>query len=241
MASKNYALIFWVDGITNMLAGLLLLMVLPKKPKSSTTISRDSGLPSPPSTSAYKDKIYLLFIVMVILFAFGFFQIFTILPLYLTTQLGLSEGKYGILMTINGLLIALLEMVLVFKLEKSLNSLRFIAVGTFLMGISYAMYNVIPGAFLVAFISTLTITFGEMLSMPFMNTFWISRSSDNNRGQYAALYTMGWGIAQITGPFTGGWIANHYGFASLWWTILAIMTIASVGFYKLTDKKYFAS
>ncbi len=81
----------------------------------------------------------------------------------------------------------------------------------------------------------LIITVGEMLAMPFMNTYWTGRSQEYNRGQYAALYSMAWATAQIAGPSFGGWIADQYGFTLLWWIIFVLTIVASVG-YMLLDK-----
>jgi MFS family permease len=68
----------------------------------------------------------------------------------------------------------------------------------------------------VAVISMLSITFGEMMSMPFMNSYWISRSSLQNRGQYAALYGIAYSAAQVIAPALGGQVAQHWGFSWLW-------------------------
>jgi predicted MFS family arabinose efflux permease len=159
---------------------------------------------------------------------------FTILPLYLKTQLYLNERWIGALMAINGIIIAFVEMVLVFNIEKSKKPFRFITYGVWLVGISFGMYNLFTGQFVLALASILVITIGEMLCMPLMNTYWIARSSQHNRGQYAALYTMAWGTAQVAGPSIGGWVADHYSFTALWWMIFAISIIAGLGYSRLT-------
>jgi MFS family permease len=91
---------------------------------------------------------------------------------------------------------------------------------------SYALYNLFTGHFYLALASSVVITFGEMFSMPFMNSYWISRSSEHNRGQYAALYTIGWGTAQVAAPSIGGFIADRYSYTSLWWIVFLITIIA---------------
>jgi predicted MFS family arabinose efflux permease len=187
-------------------------------------------------TSAYKDKQYLFFIGLTVLFAFCFFQIFTILPVYLKTQLNVAEEEYGMLMAMNGLIIALFEMVIVYKIERQRRPLRIIKYGVWLVGISFGIYNVVFGQFFLAFISILIITVGEMLSMPFMNTYWISKSNDYNRGQYAALYTMAWGTAQVASPSLGGWIADTYSYNSLWWIVFVITIIAGLGYARLVKE-----
>jgi MFS family permease len=114
--------------------------------------------------------------------------------------------------------------------------LRIIKYGVWLVGISFGIYNVVFGQFFLAFISILIITVGEMLSMPFMNTYWISKSNDYNRGQYAALYTMAWGTAQVASPSLGGWIADTYSYNSLWWIVFVITIIAGLGYARLVKE-----
>ncbi len=234
LASVNYHLLFWVDGLTNFSGAFLLLFVLQVPPsiKKETSESKEQIL-STKISSAYKDKHYLWFILLTVMFAFCFFQMFTMLPVYLKLHLHLNERLIGTLMAINGLIIAFVEMVIVFRLEKSAKPFRFITYGVWLTGLSFGMYNLFTGQFLLALSSLLIITIGEMLSMPLMNTYWVNRSSEHNRGQYAALYTMAWGTAQIAGPSIGGWVADNYSFAALWWMIFAISILAGIGFRRL--------
>ena len=233
LAGYNYQLLFWVDGITNISAGILLFFVLPF-PKLIRAITYDKKSTAIDISSPYRDKQYMLFIALTVLFAFCFFQLFTILPVYLKTELHLSEQLIGLLMAINGLIIALVEMVLVYQMEAKNKPLIFIKYGVWLVGLSYGLYNLFTGHFVLALISTFVITIGEMLAMPFMNSYWISRSSEHNRGQYAALYTMGWGTAQIAAPSFGGFVVDKWGYPILWWMVFAITIIAGFGYSRLS-------
>ncbi len=116
LAGHSYHLLFWVDGITNISAGLLLLIVL-KSPKALKQSIKDNKLQAALSSSVYKDKDYMLFILLTVLFAFCFFQMFTILPVFYRMELGLTEMIIGSLMAFNGIIIAFTEMVLVYNLE----------------------------------------------------------------------------------------------------------------------------
>jgi len=69
-----------------------------------------------------------------------------------------------------------------------------------------------------------------MLCMPFMNSFWISRTTDYNRGEYAALYTMSWSAAQVFAPFIGGEVIAFGGFTLLWYTLGALSLIVAAGY-----------
>jgi predicted MFS family arabinose efflux permease len=88
--------------------------------------------------------------------------------------------------------------------------------------------------YLLALGMIIIVTFGEIFSMPFMNTYWISRTQDHNRGQYAALYTMAWSGAQCLGPLLGAQVIQYYTFEHLWWMVGLLSLIASFAFWRLS-------
>ena len=234
IASKNYTLLFWIDGFTNIGAAIMLWLLLAPS-KNKATIQKKVTAKPLVGQSAYSDKAYRLFFLCTVLFALGFFQLFTTLPVYYRREMNFDETFIGAIMSLNGILIALFEMVVVHQLEGKKNFLWYILIGTILIGCSFSVYNVFPCAKWVALISVLMMTLGEMLSMPFMNTYWIGRTNDQNRGQYAGLYTVAWSVAQVIGPGMGAHIADIFGFKCLWWIIGAICMLSGIGF-RFLDK-----
>lgn len=230
LAKINYELLFWVDGITNITAAVVMLAFL--KPVSRKGV-QETNQSVAPVVSAYRDKTYIVFILVTVLFACCFFQIFTNLPVYLKRDLHLSEPYIGFLMALNGIIIAFVEMVLVYKLEGRRRNIIYITAGVTLVGVSFLLLHIPASGFVVAFSMIIAVTFGEILSMPFMNSYWISRSQASNRGQYAALYTMAWSAAQTMGPMGGAQLAQHFGFSLLWWVIGGLSLIAAFAYSKL--------
>jgi predicted MFS family arabinose efflux permease len=235
LASINYHLLFWVDGATNILAALLLRYFLSEA--AAELPVHKSTTREVPGGSPYRDRIYLAFIGCTILFAGCFFQLFTMLPVYYKKILHMPEYMIGLLMTLNGLLITLFEMVLVFKLEGRKENLFFIANGVLLVALSFLLLNVIPLSLYSAFVCMLLVTLGEITSMPFMNSFWIGRTARNNRGQYAGLYTIAWSVAQALGPLGGSQVVEHAGFRTLWYIVAGVSILASLGFRRLRGYK----
>ncbi len=229
LASFNYELLFWVDGFTNLSAAFLLWRYL--KPKGNAAPASHHEVIVDPTASAYRDKFYLCFIVCTSLFAMCFFQVFTNLPVYYKQELHFSERFIGLLMAMNGIIIAFIEMVLIYQLEGRRSSLSYIASGVVLCAFSYMMYNLFPGTRMLAISAMVVVTFGEILSMPFMNAFWISRTNSNNRGQYAGLYTIAWAVAQVLGPILGSQLVQHTNFVWLWWAVGLVCLLAAGGFY----------
>ncbi|MBK9108391.1 MAG: MFS transporter [Saprospiraceae bacterium] len=229
IAAHNYSLLFWVDGITNIAAAFLVLYALPPiktvshKEKQKQNLQRD--------LSPFKDTFFLFFVFLSIFFGICFFQLFTTLPIYLKTELSLNETSIGWVMAINGLLIAAFEMITVYSLETS-NKLKLMAIGTFITGMSFVIFNLVSiDGFSLAMLSSVIITSGEILSMPFMLSFMMARSKPTTIGQYASLYTMSYSIAHICGSYSGSAIADQFGFNVLWWCVGAVSTLVAVGYY----------
>ena len=233
IAHYNYELLFWVDGVTNLSAALLLWIFLKPARQSAHEAKTGDGLPV---LSAYRDRTYLFFIVLTMFFAACFFQLFTNMPVYFKKDLQFSEPFIGILMATNGLIIAFLEMVLVYKLERKGNILRYISLGILLVGLSFITLNLPNLGHVMAFGMITLVTFGEIFAMPFMNTYWISRTQHRNRGEYAALYTMAWSAAQTLGPLFGAQLADRAGFNWLWWSTGLICLFVSISFWRMYQK-----
>ena len=102
-----------------------------------------------------------------------------------------------------------------------------------MVGIAFLMLNIPGMGPMLAFGMITLMTFGEIFSMPFMNSFWISRTRPDNRGQYAALYTMAWSAAQTLGPLGGSQLAGHFGFKWLWFSAGALCITVSLLIRKL--------
>lgn len=233
LASVNYHLLFWVDGLTNIAAAGMLLVVLPKVSLSEqrATFHKDPEVNK--AVSPFRDKTYLTFLGLIILFAFCFFQLFTTIPLFFKNGLHLNEFRIGAVMAGNGLLIAIFEMVIVYKLEGTRPYLALMCLGTLLMCLSYMLLHLPFYGIIVAVVFMLVITIAEMVGMPFMNSYYISRTNDMNRGQYAGLFTMSWSIAQIAGSVLGTLLADKLGFYPLWWVIAAVCLVTAIGLYKM--------
>ena len=229
--------LFWADGITCMLAALLLRAALPagaiNNKKNDTTDSDQA------STSVWKDDVYLRFTFFIFLSSLCFMQMFSLLPLFFKEQLNLSKPAIGLVLALNGLIIVVVEMVLVFKLEGKRPPVYYISTGAFLIGLSFLVLNLPLAGLSIALLAMIIITFGEMLMFPFVNTFWVSRSNEYNRGQYAALFTMSFALGQVLAPAFGSQIVQRSGYTALWYVVFGLCIVSSVGFYNF--KKHYRS
>lgn len=220
----SYKGLFWVDGLTCIIAILLFRKVLKNKSivkKSSEEIT-DAN-----SKSVYTDKPFWLLLIIVFIMALIFFQLFTTMPIYYRDVYGLSELQIGLFMALNGGLIFIFEMPLIHKLEeKSINKVKMITVGLVLFALSFFVLITMQWIGIL-FVSMILISFGEMLGFPFTNTFAISRATKGKEGKFMALFTMAFALAHIFSAKLGMFIIDVADFNANW-ILMSLLGILAV-------------
>jgi predicted MFS family arabinose efflux permease len=226
LAGISYRLLFWADGITAILASLLLFLFLHGKEK---TPSREHKEMSPSAVPAYRDKAFMTAMFFLMLIGFCFFQMFSIIPVYYRDYVHMNEPTIGWVLGLNGLIIVFVEMILVYKLENRMGALVYMFAGALIMATSFLVLSFTP-LLAVVLVGMLLITAGEMLLFPFTNNFWVSRTSAHNRGRYASIYTMTFAVAQVTVPLAAAAIARKAGFSVLFTCDFVLCLMAAFGF-----------
>jgi len=212
--------LFWIDGLTCIFAGYLLLKILnPRK----RVIPEEVKIPNP--KSAYTDRIYWLFIFSMLIFGFTFLQLISTLPVYYDVNWKLSEWEIGLLFAINGMIIFFFEMPLIKSLEHGrLSTVQLISIGLALVGAGFIVLNVsVWGGVLI--IGMILLTFGEMIAFPFSNAFAMNRAEKGNKGEYMALYSIAFSFGHLFGHNAGMQLADRLGFTNLWYIISALCIV----------------
>lgn len=234
ITTMGYRGLFWVDGITCILATLLMLVVLhPKKAKPQEVVTVENPL------SVYKDKVFQLFFVAVVLYSFIFLQLFSTVPVFLKQYVHLSEYTIGLLMAMNGMLIFLFEMPLIkFCESRGISDYRYIILGTILTALTFLVFNLFGHIGLVMIIiAVLFMSFGEMIALPFSNAFALKRASLGNQGEFMAMYSLAFSISHILAHNISMQVADAYGYRATFWLNIVIGIICVLLLY-FTMKKW---
>ncbi|MVM32958.1 MFS transporter [Spirosoma sp. HMF4905] len=243
LASINYSLLFWADGLTCLVASLVLWLYLPtpevvEVKQIDASISSHSGNLELQAMTPYQDTLFVGLVACSALYFMVFMQLFSIVPLFFKEILHMSERLIGSLMALNGLIIVVVEMALVYSLEQQKRSkIKLIITGVILTSASYIALT-IPTAGLfsglqIALLFIVLGTLSEMLAMPFLQSFAVERSNPVTRGQYLALYSMGGALAQTTAPAFGSVMVTNFGFSTHWLALAGISLVAASGFWWL--------
>ncbi len=226
IAAVGYYGLFWVDGITCIIAGLIMIKAL--HPKKVKELDKEVVIDKPVSPN--RDSVYILFLVTLALFGFVFVQYFSTIPLYYKEVHHLTEEKIGLLLALNGALIFLFEMPLIAYLENTaISKTRHVIHGFILTGISFLLLLITPWAGILI-IGMIIATLGEMIAFPFGNAFVLERAKKGRQGAYMALYSMSFSVAHIFGHNSGMQLIATFGYNNTW---LLMAIIAGLGVFLL--------
>ncbi|NNF59352.1 MAG: MFS transporter [Rhodothermaceae bacterium] len=234
LVATSFDLLFWVDGITAMTAGLFLALTVVqigwKRPV------RDGVVASPVEViGALLDRklMGLLFGTFLVILVFD--QHRSTLPLFITDNLGFSEQFYGSLFIINVAIILLLEVPLNLKTAHWPHG-RTLALGAVLVALGFGATALAVGPGSV--IATVVVwTFGEMLLFPSMAAYVADVAPEERRGAYMGAYGLAIWVAVIPAPLAGTWLLEHYGGGTLWGAALVVGLLAAVAMGRLRDTR----
>ncbi|MFT5478245.1 MAG: putative MFS family arabinose efflux permease [Planctomycetota bacterium] len=233
LAAVDYRFLFWVDGGTCLAAAVYLAVALPPssaekeyhEPKSSSTSAR----------SPWRDGVFMVAFILLLLQAVIFFQMHSTFPLYLVQERGYSTGTFGLLIIVNTALIVLFEMPLV-KLVETRNPLTLVAISCALVGLGFGLLPLSGSLVWIVFLIVLW-TIGEMLTAPTMTNWVVGRADRGSRGAYMAAYGIAFSLAVAAAPLVGTRVWEQAGPDMVWWTCLVLGAITAIGFWLLARRE----
>ncbi len=176
------------------------------------------------------DRAFARFLALAFLVFVVAGQLVSTLSVYTVSRLGRSEGEFGALLTVNGLVIVFLQYPLA-RWSNRLNRAQALAAGSLLYGAGYAAvgwartFPSLAGAVVLA-------TLGEGLFAPTTMALAAELGGPVHRGRYLGalgfVETLGWSV----GPFVGGLLLDLLSSspALLWGSLGALAGLAGVGF-----------
>lgn len=247
----GYSWLFIMDGVTCILAGVALLLLLKEMPDRALEEGEEAGSISSNSKvgefildaptrksirSVYADRRYLAFLAMLLLCGIVFMQVFSSFPVYASEVLSLSKEQIGFLMGFNGVLICVFEMPMVAWITNRKKNMLSIILGTFLIGFAFVLLTLFTNIVIAVTLFIMAITFGEILSFPFNATMALQRSQPGNRGQYMGLFSITFSLSAIIGNSGGLYLADQFGFTVLWLTCVGLVLMSVAGLTVLKFK-----
>lgn len=196
LAACGYFWLFAGDAATSVLYGLVALMALPR--------GEHNPLTNAPWSAALKvlrsDRQLHQLLAANFVIGLVFFQVASTFGLYVT-QLGFSPATYGVLVSLNGALVVLVELPLT-TVTRRFPTRHVMAAGYVIAGVGFALNyfaRTVPALTACVVIFTL----GEMITMPMASAYMADLAPANMRGRYLGVSALTWSVALIIGPGLG--------------------------------------
>lgn len=222
MAKKSFLALFVGDAGTTLLLGLTILIGLKPRPSSKTAGAKSGwghALKHMNANTPFKLASVAGFLITLV-----FLQMSCTYSLQTTEGAGLDERTYGMLMALNGIMIACLELPLI-GYTRRFSPVRTIAAGYTLLGIGMGI-NMLGATLPLLVISMTVFTIGEMIALPVSNGYMAGLAPDEMRGRYQGVMSITWSSATMVGP-TLGIMLYHFHPPVLWMTIVVLAFVAA--------------
>ena len=229
LAAYGYVWIFVGDAVTCWAAAVMLIATLSKTiPELVTDNPQDRGR----NGSPWRDLPFLGFLLLLTVLAMAFLQVWSTLPLFLRSFFEMSERAIGLLLALNALIIVLTEMLLIRAVENR-DRMTMVGLGAFLVCGGLALLS-LGSSWVIAVLSMVVLTVGEMLSMPITNAVVAERAGSASVGRYMGAYSLAFSTAFVIGPIVGTAVYQNLGPKTLWLGIGAVGIALALAFASLS-------
>ncbi len=220
LASRSFFLVFAGDAATSVVFGFIALAALPHGLRSSMKDEQTGEA----ALHALRNRRFVLFLLATLCVTWIEFQLHSTFPLYIQI-LGFSTKTYGLLLSLNGVMIVLFELGLTSWTQR-FQPQRIIALGYALAAIGIAMTGLAHTVLQLA--GTVVIwTLGEMVYAPVTGAYVTSLAPERYRGRYSGMWMLMWSLGMLLGPLLGTLIFERR--PAVLWLTCAIVGLGGAG------------
>ncbi|MER5880428.1 MFS transporter [Streptomyces sp. NPDC001910] len=194
LASRDFHLLFWVDAAACAVFGLLVWHAVPE------TRPAVPGHVTGSYRTVLADRVMLAFAAIVVLYATVFQQAFATLPLAMAAH-GLDGGAYGVVMSVNGAVVILVQPLVGHRLA-SLDKSRVLAAGFVLAAVGNTLVAAASNAVMYG-LAVVVWSVGEVLVFGVTAAIVADLAPPHLRGRYNGLLGMAWGTGFLLAPLAG--------------------------------------
>ncbi len=240
LVTYSYLTLFIVDAVISAIAAGIVFFALPETKPAPKTDAKPETLSQTFAgyVKVVKDVPFLLFIGVTILMTLVYMNMNTTLGVFLRDYRGLQEIGYGTLLSINAIMVVVMQFWITHQLEKN-KPMLMMALGCLLYAIGFTMYGFVTG-FVFFVIAMVIITLGEMVVSPFIQSLVAGFAPEDMRGRYMAVSGLSWSIAYMVGPYFAGLLLDSSNPNILWYVSGFIGLLAAIGYLGLNRARRLA-
>ncbi|MCU0684033.1 MAG: MFS transporter [Polyangiaceae bacterium] len=228
LADASFGALFVIDGVTSLLAAILLGLV---GVAAAPLAAAGEGAAGPVAGPALRDRRLLWLMVAFVPVSIVFFQHEGPMPLFVVRDLGLPASVFGALFTLNTVIIVFGEVGLNAAMARW-PAPRAMALGALLSTLGFAAMGLCHGPISLA--ATVVVwTLGEMILFPTCSAYLAEIAPPERRGEYMGYYGMVFGLGFSLGPWLGSLAFERWGGPTLWALCLPVGLVGTLLFLRL--------
>lgn len=230
LATQSYILLFATDAITSTATAFIIYRLIPEtKPEPTTAGPAPSFLQTLAGYSAVlRDRLYVGFLLASMLMLIVYQQMYSTLAVYLRDVHGVPDRGYGLLLSLDALLVVLFQFWVTRRI-RGYPPMLMMAAGTVLYMIGFTMYGFVA-SYALFVVAIVIITFGEMIVVPLGQVLASFFAPEDMRGRYMAAFEFSWGIPAMIGPVAAGLVMDNFDPNWVWYASGIICAVAIGGF-----------
>jgi MFS family permease len=233
LAAHSYLLLFIADAVISALTSVIVWRALPETMPASSPEAAGQSMAA--TFRGYgqvlRDSLFVMFIGACILMGLVYMNMSTTLGVYLRDSHGIPESGYGLILTLNAVMVVFLQFSITRRIQ-GLPPMLMMALGTALYAVGFAMVGLVS-AYIVFMLALAIITVGEMLVAPVSQAVVAALAPEAMRGRYMAVFGFSWGIPFAIGPMLAGAVMDHADPRLLWYAAGLIGMLACMAFLGL--------
>lgn len=226
LAGISYLYLFILDAVLSSITALIVLVALPEtKPQAAPGVPSQSLLQTLGGYGAVlRDRLFVLFMLASVLVVMVYIQMSSSLPVYLRDQYAVSERQYGLIISLNAVMVVLFQFWIT-RRTAGVRPMTLVWTGNLLYGVGYALYGFV-GAYPLFLLAMAIITVGEMLASPSGEALVAAFAPLDMRGRYMAFFGFTLTLPNALGPLAAGAIMDNFDPDWVWYASGIVCVVA---------------
>jgi MFS family permease len=235
IATRSFFALFVIDATVSCIAAAILFRLLPEtRPQIHEETGRRPGS-FWETVKGYRlvarDLAFMGFVVSGMLALIVYIQQFSSLAVYLRDVQGIDSRGYGLILSITGLEVVLLQ----FWISRNIRYrppflIMMLGAGIFAVGVF--MYGLVS-SFVMFMLAAIVVCIGEMLYFPTSQVVVAAFAPKEMRGRYMAVAGFITSVPNALGPGAAGYVLDHLDPHLLWYIGGFLCLISALGYFGL--------
>ncbi len=231
----SYEWLFMLATLTALIPLLITVLLLKE---SLTDSDRKAVIAIKNIGEVVKNRSFMIYVVITFLLLIGFGQMLSTLSVYSVDFVGFTTAQYGSLLTLNGIIVVLLQYPMA-AATSNRSRYKVLVAGSLLVFVGLVIFSWV-GSYTLAILAMVMLSFGEITFSPVALSVVSDIAPKNRRGLYMGTFSLSETLGHSTGPLVGGILLDLFPSEPIfiWAGLGAFALVAAISFLWWGKKFY---